>query len=354
MILNSVILNSVIRNFSNSVIRNSVIRNFSNSVIRNSVIRNFSSGFTLVELIVVIGIIGVLAGVLFASLSGGTDSARAARCLSNMRNLAAACQTYGAEKGRYPHAGSIEWMAVDESDGIARVKAVYHEEPGWISWNSKGAYGNRPTSHQASSAWMTSMYSDDDNAIRHAYTNGVLWKYVSGSAQSFVCPLHAKKTSLGTPHWSYLMNAYFGWDDSEGSEAEGQNFDSILYGHMKNADKVLLFSEVPFGDKAGGWIPTGTGSGTDCDCVLQFDTGVETKTGSTGVNGGSGKSECIGFNHKSGKETFANVIFADGHVEKLRLPKDGLSDGQLKELTAWLCTGTDVTFDGRQYQKQDN
>ena len=46
------------------------------------------SGFTLVELLVVVAIIGILAGVLLASFSGGTEAARAAKCLSNMRNLA--------------------------------------------------------------------------------------------------------------------------------------------------------------------------------------------------------------------------------------------------------------------------
>jgi len=330
---------------------NSVIRLFSYSVIGKS----GRAGFTLVELLVVIGIIGILSGILLVSLSGGTESARAARCLSNMRNLAAACQTYGAETGRYPHAGSIEWMRVDESAGISRVKSVYGEEAGWISWNSKNAYRNKPTSHQSSSAWFTSMYSDDEDAARHALTNGVLWKYVSGNSQTYVCPLHAKKMAQTPPHWSYLMNAYFGWDTSEGSDSEGQNFGHVAYGHLAKADKVLLFSEVPFTDYAGSWKPEGAGSGTDCDCVLQFDTGVSTSTGSVGQNSeGSGKSECIGFNHKSGKMTFANVVFADGHVEKLRLPKSGMNDGQLRELTAWLCTGTDVSFDGKQYQKMDN
>ena len=36
-------------------------------------------GFSLVELLVVIAIIGVLAGVLVASLSGGSETAVAAR-----------------------------------------------------------------------------------------------------------------------------------------------------------------------------------------------------------------------------------------------------------------------------------
>ena len=51
--------------------------------------------FSLVELIVVIAIIGILSGVLLSTFGGGTASARAARCLSNMKNLANACQTYG-------------------------------------------------------------------------------------------------------------------------------------------------------------------------------------------------------------------------------------------------------------------
>ena len=65
-------------------------------------------GFTLVELLVVIGILGILSAVLIGSFAGGTESARAVKCLTNMRNLATACQTYGMSYGFYPLAGSIE------------------------------------------------------------------------------------------------------------------------------------------------------------------------------------------------------------------------------------------------------
>ena len=309
--------------------------------IRNSqfAIRNCSQGFSLVELLVVIGIIAVLASVLFATIGGGTESAKTARCLSNMRNLATACQTYGAEHGRYPHAGSIEYMTIDESDGVARAKAVYHEEPGWISWASMGAYRDRPTSHRASAAWMTSMYNTNEEENHYCLTNGALSKYVSGNRSTYVCPAHAARHRDAPPQWSYLMNAYFGWDTSGGGRAESQNFRHVQYGHLSRADRVLLFCEVPWTGLVGSWQPDGNGSGTDCDCVLQYDTGVSTKTGSNGANNSSGSgNENIGFNHKSGKDTFANVVFADGHVEKLRLPKDGLSDGDLRNLTSCLCT----------------
>ena len=325
-------------------------------LIRNSqfAIRNCSQGFSLVELLVVIGIIAVLAGVLFATFGGSSESAKTARCLSNMKTLAMACQAYGAEHGRYPHAGSIEYMRIDESEGISNVKAVYNEVPGWISWASMGAYRNKATSHKASASWMTSLYSENLEENHYCLTNGALWKYVSGNHDTFVCPSHKAKKSKTPPQWSYLMNAYFGWDTSRGGDTEAENFPCIEYGHLGRADRVLLFAEIPFDGKVGAWQPEGGGAGMDGDCVLQFDAGVNAKIGSRGLHQSGLGNENIGFNHKNGKMTFANVAFADGHCEKLRLPKGGISDSQLRELTAWLCMGVDVSFDGRQYQKMDN
>jgi len=323
-------------------------------------------GFTLIELLVVIGIIGILAGVLLASFSGGNESARAATCLTNMKNLAAACQSYGAEHGHYPLAGSVETMGIDESLGMRRARASYGEVSGWISWNSRGTYQHKPTSHQASLSWWPQIYSTDKEESLYCLTNGALWKYLSGNHSVYVCPSHANKNlrvagdkgsngSQGSvsPNWSYLMNAYFGWDTSQGSKSKSsQGGYGVSYGHLARADKVLLFSEVPFRGLAGSW--EATGSGIDSDCTLQFDTSVSPKFGSLGAAAGGSGSENIGFNHKSGKVTFANVVFADGHVEKLRLPKDGLSDAQLKTLTAWLCMGEDVSFDGKQYSRLEN
>ena len=44
------------------------------------------------------------------------------------------------------------------------------------------------------------------------------------------------------------------------------------------------------------------------------------------------------------------VAFADGHCVKLLLPVDA-SEDNLKELTTWLCTGVEYTFNGGKYEK---
>jgi prepilin-type N-terminal cleavage/methylation domain-containing protein/prepilin-type processing-associated H-X9-DG protein len=59
------------------------------------------SGFTLIELIVVIAIISVLAALLTPALSAGLERAQACKCQSNIRQLFLANIQYAADHGRY-------------------------------------------------------------------------------------------------------------------------------------------------------------------------------------------------------------------------------------------------------------
>jgi prepilin-type N-terminal cleavage/methylation domain-containing protein/prepilin-type processing-associated H-X9-DG protein len=56
-----------------------------------------NKAFTLVELLTVIAIIGVLAALAVVGLARAREASRAAACVSQLRQLAAACQLYSGE-----------------------------------------------------------------------------------------------------------------------------------------------------------------------------------------------------------------------------------------------------------------
>src|SRR3954451_15912567 len=64
---------------------------------------NFKGAFTLVELLVVIGIVALLIALLLSALSVARANSRAVACLSNLRQMAVAAQAYcNDNRGRFP------------------------------------------------------------------------------------------------------------------------------------------------------------------------------------------------------------------------------------------------------------
>ena len=58
-------------------------------------------GFTLVELLVVIGIIAIMIALLLSTLSGAREQAKAVQCMSNLRQLGQALVLYNTNNNGY-------------------------------------------------------------------------------------------------------------------------------------------------------------------------------------------------------------------------------------------------------------
>jgi type II secretion system protein G len=64
-------------------------------------------GFTLIELMIVVAIIAILAGILIPNFVNARAQAQTSACESNLRAIATAMELYYADNQRYPDAGTI-------------------------------------------------------------------------------------------------------------------------------------------------------------------------------------------------------------------------------------------------------
>ncbi len=83
-------------------------------------------GFTLVELLVVVAIIGILIALLLPAVQAAREAARRTQCMNNLKNLGMACQTYAVTKRLLPP-GKI-YKGSDEYSNWAIEILPYIEE----------------------------------------------------------------------------------------------------------------------------------------------------------------------------------------------------------------------------------
>ena len=322
-----------------------------------------NNGFTLVELLVVISIMGILAAALTTQITKARSMGQAIRCKANMKNLAQAAMSYSVDAGNnhLPWAGSNEGAWPDTGcDG--QLRNYFHLRKGWVSWIGGGPWLQkcpdgkwRPSARSTLPGTPPSFWREykdrktDSKKVYYSLTNGVLWTYLGRDLGTYVCPVHkkvAQRNEMEDVLRSYVMNCYFGYDDRLGRGGASSNkeigLDSLST--RGNAGDLLLFAELPAfkpGDEKWTEIQKG-GTAKAEDQTLQMRI-INYNTAVTLTE------EYIGFNHQVGKRYAAHVAYADGHVDVVVAPQSP-SEKNLQNLTFFLCNGADVPADSSTWE----
>jgi prepilin-type N-terminal cleavage/methylation domain-containing protein len=152
-------------------------------------------GFTLVELLIVIAIIGLLMGLLLPAVQSARERSRMATCNNNQRSIAQAMQSYVTTgKGAYPgwaqyvklqggQEGAVPWTAklLGQLDQAALRDQMLAGDSTVMSWdappvlavfNCPSDANTNPNVGALSFAVNTGWYDDVTNPLPGAYSNG--------------------------------------------------------------------------------------------------------------------------------------------------------------------------------------
>lgn len=111
----------------------------------NNFIKN-RKGFTLVELVVVIAILGILAGLAIPRFMDATTNARGSRLVADLRTIESAESMYYAEKGQFATMQELVnngYLAVEPIPPIGDFKVAETNQGGKIA-NTVTAYTVTP------------------------------------------------------------------------------------------------------------------------------------------------------------------------------------------------------------------
>ena len=207
--------------------------------------------FSLVELLVVVGIIAVLIGLLMPAITAARESAKTVACLSNLRQLALAAHAYAdSNKGTFP------------------IAYHYHTAPEFVSY-----------------AWDFTTTRTSSGAV--LVEAGLLWDG-KGSGKVQQCPsFDGASNTLGDPFTGYNYNtSYVGHGASETIVKPAKVTD------VRRSSQCALFGDGGFGAGANKFMRAPWANPGDASFTARH-TGTQA------------------YRHR-GK---TNVVFVDGHGE---------------------------------------
>jgi prepilin-type N-terminal cleavage/methylation domain-containing protein/prepilin-type processing-associated H-X9-DG protein len=276
--------------------------------------RTRKTAFTLVELLVVIGIIAILVAILLPTLSRARENANRIACMSNLRQVANAFFMYtGENKGWFPcvavFGNGLGYGAGVAPDGFP---------PDWIGWPEDWV------------VWRNKQPGDP--------LQGSIAKYLGNpsSGKILICPSDDptwRKIANGVGYYpySYAMNSYLSYGTVYNPHVSGPNSSPTTsggYGNLRfrddyawkitqvkrSSDKIIVYEEDEHALRDGrGQLqsPAVGSAGANIIGMLSIRHDSKRINPDDAPPAGSGLGIETQINH--GRK--GNVAFVDGHAD---------------------------------------
>ena len=278
--------------------------------------RRRSKGFSLLELLIVVGIIGLLAAIGSSYLVGARESGLDALCRTRLRQLAVFANDYVLMNGYYPW-GSIDPASHDSNYCIkgmpSEIWTYPLEDPllhGVKSW----------------SEFSTFCWDFRKKASESVWESGEMF-----GGQKVSSILGCPKCVLSGDNW-------------DGNPMTGYNYNVCFLGYVEGDRSVRKYptarAKVKFPDKVVIFGDGGYAGGPNKFMRAPFqDKHYDNSQAALR------KAGTQAFRHGTGKSRHCNMAFADGHVEAFYNPyKAGGKEGWVDEgsHTAFISAGNGI------------
>jgi prepilin-type processing-associated H-X9-DG protein len=283
--------------------------------------RRRSAAFTLVELLVVIGIIAVLIGILLPALNRARESARQVQCLSNMRQIAVGVIQYATE-----NKGGIPARAGNNAQGMYNLSGGNFVQGtsgcwDWIAWQRKIDAATGAPDFGLDTNITDSALTRYLGGKQITHTNPADANTIATNLQSvFRCPSDILEARPNIPpdkakyRYSYSMNDWYAFPIQNFANApynavKGARVDSTFNGKISSvrgpSEKLMLVDEDQntIDDGTFRGTPTAWINKTSVNTVADRHEARKKKT--SGLTAGTGQTE----------DARGNVTFWDGHGE---------------------------------------